>query len=73
MSPCVSPQTLNLAGPRSRHAPTAGLCRDLFDRSDQLRLFLNISAVDLANKATERALRRTVIWRKLSFGTQSAG
>ena len=28
--------------------------------------------VELTNNANERALRHAVIWRKLSFGTQSA-
>ncbi|HEY7315585.1 MAG TPA: transposase [Gemmataceae bacterium] len=29
--------------------------------------------VEPTNNASERALRHAVIWRKLSFGTQSAG
>jgi transposase len=59
-------------GQRSRHAPTAALCRDLFDRFDQLWMFLNQADVEPTNNAAERALRHAVIWRKLSFGTQSA-
>lgn len=58
-------------GQRSRHAPTAALCRDLFDRFDQLWMFLDHADVEPTNNAAERALRHAVIWRKLSFGTQS--
>lgn len=59
-------------GQRSRHAPTATLCRDLFARFDQLWLFRDHAEVEPTNNAAERALRHAVIWRKLSFGTQSA-
>jgi transposase len=59
-------------GQRSPHAPTAALCRDLFDRFDQLFLFLDQAGVEPTNNRAERALRHFVIWRKLSFGTQSA-
>ncbi len=34
--------------------------------------FLKIAVVEPTNNARERALRHPVIWRKLSFGTQSA-
>ena len=59
-------------GQRSRHAPTAALCRDLFDRFDQLWMFLDHPQGEPTNNVAERALRHAVIWRKLSFGTQSA-
>jgi len=59
-------------GQRSPHAPTAAICRDLFDRFDQLWLFLDQAGVEPTNNRAERALRHFVIWRKLSFGTQSA-
>jgi transposase len=58
-------------GQRCSHAPTAALCRDLFDRFDQLFLFLDQAGVEPTNNMAERALRHFVIWRKLSFGTQS--
>jgi transposase len=34
--------------------------------------FLKVAGVQPTNNASERALRHAVIWRKLSFGTQSA-
>jgi transposase len=60
-------------GQRCRHAPTSALCGDLFDRFDQLWLFLEHPGVEPTNNAAERALRHAVIWRKLSFGTKSDG
>lgn len=54
------------------HAKTAGTCAHLFDRFDHLWTFLDHADVEPTNNAAERALRHAVIWRKLSFGTQSA-
>lgn len=34
--------------------------------------FVDVQGVELTNNAAERALRPAVIWRKISFGTQSA-
>ena len=58
--------TLRLCG---KHA---GMCRHIFDRFDSLWTFLDHVHVEPTNNASERALRHAVIWRKLSFGTQSA-
>jgi hypothetical protein len=38
----------------------------------RLWTFLDVEGVEPTNNASERALRPVVIWRKLSFGTQSA-
>jgi transposase len=51
---------------------TAGVCTDLWERSDHLWTFVGVEGVQPTNNAAERALRHAVIWRKLSFGTQSA-
>jgi transposase len=58
-------------GQRCRHARTNAVCDDLFARFDQLWMFLEHPDVEPTNNAAERALRHAVIWRKLSFGTQS--
>lgn len=50
----------------------AALCRGLFDRFDQLWLFLEHPGVEPTNNAAEQALRHAVISRKRSFGTRSA-
>lgn len=59
------------AGMRCRHDATAGTCGHLFDRFDHLWTFAEHADVEPTNNAAERALRHAVIWRKLSFGTQS--
>ena len=54
----------------------ASLCDDLFGRFKQLWTFALcpsalFAQIEPTNKNAERALRHAVIWRKLSFGTQS--
>lgn len=49
----------------------AGMCQHILDRFDALWTFLEHEDVEPTNNASERALRHAVIWRKLSFGTQS--
>jgi len=50
-----------------------GFCADLHEHRDRLRRFVDTDGVEPTNNAAERALRHAVIWRKLSFGTQSPG
>ena len=52
---------------------TQGTCRELYEHRDWLWTFLRHEGVEPTNNASERSLRHAVIWRKLSFGTQSAG
>ncbi len=49
-----------------------GMCRELRHHRDWLWTFLEVEGVEPTNNAAERSLRHAVIWRKLSFGTQSA-
>jgi transposase len=49
-----------------------GMCRELYQHRAWLWTFLEVDGVEPTNNASERALRHAVIWRKLSFGTQSA-
>ena len=49
-----------------------GMCNELYDHRTRLWTFLDVEGVEPTNNASERALRHAVIWRKLSFGTQSA-
>ena len=51
---------------------SAGMCNELYDHRDWLWTFVHVDGVQPTNNASERALRHAVIWRKLSFGTQSA-
>ena len=63
---------LLLRGLFSGHPRLVGMCRELYDHRAWLWTFLD-HAVEPTNNASERALRHAVIWRKLSFGTQSQG
>jgi transposase len=63
---------LLLRGVYSGNAKLVGMCEPLYDHRDWLWTFLEIEEVEPTNNASERALRPAVIWRKLSFGTQSA-
>ncbi len=59
-------------GSKYRHARTAEACRELYWYRERLWTFLDAEEVEPTNNAAKRALRHAVIWRKLSFGTQSA-
>jgi len=64
---------LLLRGCYSGHPQLVGRCRELYDHRQWLWTFLDHEDVEPTNNASERALRHAVIWRKLSFGTQSPG
>lgn len=53
------------------HSKLYGMCELLYQDRNWLWTFLNVKGVEPTNNASERALRPAVIWRKLSFGTQS--
>lgn len=63
---------LLLRGAFSGNARLMGMCDELHRHRDWLWTFLDVEGVEPTNNASERALRPAVIWRKLSFGTQSA-
>jgi len=56
----------------SGNSKLVGMCTPLYDHRDYLWTFLDVEGVEPTNNISERALRPAVIWRKLSFGTQSA-
>lgn len=64
--------SLLLRGAFSGNPKLIGMCRQLYDHRDWLWTFLDVEGVEPTNNVSERALRPAVIWRKLSFGTQSA-
>jgi transposase len=77
LSRCLTPvrravEGLLLRGLFSGHPRLVGMCRELYEHRAWLWTFLE-REVEPTNNASERALRHAVIWRKLSFGTQSAG
>lgn len=63
---------LLLRGVFSGNPKLVGMCEPLYDHRDWLWTFLDVQGVEPTNNISERALRPAVIWRKLSFGTQSA-
>ena len=64
--------SLLLRGAFSGNPRLTGMCWELVDHRDWLWTFLEVEEIEPTNNAAERALRHAVIWRKLSFGTQSA-
>jgi transposase len=65
-------ERLLLRGSQSGNRLFQGMCRELHHYRQRLWVFLRHEGVEPTNNASERALRHPVIWRKLSFGTQSA-
>ena len=68
----VEIEALLLRGAFSGHARLQGMCDELYDHRAWLWTFVEHEGVEPTNNTSERALRHGDIWRKLSFGTQSA-
>ena len=64
-------EALLLRGQNSGHPRLVGMCKELHSHRDWLWTFTRVEGVEPTNNTAERALRPAVIWRKLSFGTQS--
>jgi transposase len=62
---------LLLRGAYSSNALLTCMCDELTMHRAWLWTFMEVEGVEPTNNASERALRHAVIWRKLSFGTQS--
>jgi hypothetical protein len=58
----------NIAG----HPKTEGVCRAIRKLRPALWTFVQLEGVEPTNNAAEWALRPGVLWRKGSFGMQSA-
>lgn len=65
-------EQLLMRGSQSGNRLFQGMCRELYEYRQRLWVFLRHEGVEPTNNISERALRHPVIWRKLSFGTQSA-
>ena len=58
----------------SRAEPkTAGMAREILALKNHLFVFVYNDGVEPTNNAAERAIRPAVLWRKSSFGTDTAG
>lgn len=64
--------TLLQEGAAGAEAKTQGTCRNLLKLEAELWTFVWESEVEPTNNRAERPLRRAVLWRRRSFGTQSA-
>ncbi len=60
------------AGQTCGIAKTEGVCREVLKLYDALWTFVRVEGIEPTNNAAERAIRPGVLWRKGSFGTQSA-
>ena len=60
------------AGARAGHKKTRNTCGNILKVERSLWAFVRAAGVEPTNNAAERALRRAVLWRRKSFGTQSA-
>lgn len=58
-------------GSRSTHPKTGRTCQLILKVEPSLWTFARVEGVEPTNNDAERALRRAVLWRKKSFGTQS--
>ena len=65
-------ETLLQEGADCRHPKTARTCRHILKQRHALWTFLDTPGVEPTNNHAERTLRGFVIWRKTSFGAQSA-
>ena len=63
--------SLLLRGVASENKRLIGMCRELYNHREWLWTFVDIQGIEPTNNTAERALRPAVIYRKLSFGTQS--
>lgn len=64
--------TLLQEGAEGADTKTQGTCRNLLKREAAFWTFVWEPGVDPTNNSAERPLRRAVLWRRRSFGTQSA-
>ena len=63
--------TLLQEGVANADAKAQGTCRNLLKREAALWTFVWEPGVEPTNNSAERPLRRAVLWRRRSFGTQS--
>lgn len=65
-------EALLVEGAALEHAKTRRACQNIGKLAPALWTFVREEGVEPTNNAAERALRRAVVWRRRSFGTQSA-
>ncbi|HEY0981720.1 IS66 family transposase [Schlesneria sp.] len=68
---CEKVNSLLLRGVSSGNKRLVGTCRESSNHRKWLWTFTEVEGIEPTNNVAERALRPAVIYRKLSFGTQS--
>jgi transposase len=58
-------------GSQSACPKTAATCRELLARETALWTFVRVEGIEPTNNRSERQLRPAVLWRKVSYGSQS--
>lgn len=58
-------------GLHSADRKVPGMCRDILSHGSAIWNFADVPDLEPTNNSAERALRKGVLWRKSSFGTQS--
>ena len=53
------------------HQKTSRTCQNILKLEVALWTFVTVEGVEPTNNSAERPLRRAVLWRRRSFGTQS--
>jgi len=72
MEPVISEvMQLLQAGTKCGQPKTESTCRNILTLGSALWTFVRVPGITPDNNAAERPLRRAVIWRRKSFGTQS--
>lgn len=61
------------AGTETSNEKTRHTCANILQVEPCLWTFVRVGGVEPTNNNAERALRRAVMWRRKSFGTQSEG
>jgi transposase len=56
---------------RSERTLTKNTCKEMLEVEAAMWLFLQKPEIGITNNEAERALRRAVLWRRVSFGSQS--
>jgi transposase len=66
-------KTLEKGATHSKSPPKLrGMCRDILEHWPAMWTFVDTEGVEPTNNTAERALRKPVLWRKGSFGTQGS-
>ena len=62
---------LLIDGEMCGESPISGVCKRLIAEEDHMWTFIDHEGIEPTNNTAERAVRQGVLWRKISFGTQS--